>query len=64
MLIFNSQKRRLYLVDTGASTHLVDENSLTEKEKATKRKMEYPVPMATANGDVTPEWEADVSMFS
>ena len=47
MLALESRK---YLVDSGASLHLVNPNELTKDELKTKRKMLRPIPLTTAKG--------------
>ena len=43
---------REYIVDSGASFHLVSEDSLTPKELSSKVELEEPIEVQTANGDV------------
>jgi hypothetical protein len=43
---------RRYIVDSGASFHLVDPRSLTKKEQSTIEDIETPIPIDTANGEV------------
>ena len=43
---------RRYVVDSGASFHLVDSETLTSKELASVRKLKRPIPISTANGDI------------
>ena len=43
---------RQYIVDSGASFHLVSEELLTPKEQASKVELAEPVEVQTANGDV------------
>ena len=50
----NCQPRpRRYIVDSGASFHLVDPRTLTKKEHSTIEDIEVPIPIETANGEVT-----------
>ena len=44
---------RRYIVDSGASFHLVDPRTLTKKEQLTIEDIEVPIPIETANGEVT-----------
>ena len=44
---------RQYIVDSGASFHLVDEGSLTKEERKTRRPMAVPIKLRTANGATT-----------
>jgi hypothetical protein len=44
---------RRYIVDSGASFHLVDPRTLTKKERATIEELDAPIPIETANGEVT-----------
>ena len=44
---------RRYIVDSGASFHLVDPRTLTKKERTTIEDIEEPIPIETANGEVT-----------
>ena len=44
---------RRYIVDSGASFHLVDPRTLTKKEQSTIEDIETPIPIETANGEVT-----------
>ena len=43
---------RRYIVDSGASFHLVDPRTLTKKEQSTIEDIETPIPVDTANGEV------------
>lgn len=43
---------RRYIVDSGASFHLVDPRTLTARERATIEEVDEPVPIETANGEV------------
>ena len=43
---------RRYIVDSGASFHLVDSETLTSKELASVRKLKRPIQISTANGDI------------
>ena len=43
---------RRYIVDSGASFHLVDPRTLTKKEQETIEDIEVPIPLETANGEV------------
>ena len=43
---------RRYIVDSGASFHLVASDSLTHKEKVTRKKTAAPIPIITANGEI------------
>ncbi len=50
----NCQPRpRRYIVDSGASFHLVDPRTLSKKEHSTIEDIEVPIPIETANGEVT-----------
>ena len=53
--------KRTYLVDSGASHHLVRLSDLTPAERATRRRVKGP-PLRTANGRVVPKWEADIDI--
>lgn len=53
-------KLRTLIVDSGASLHLVDRNSLTKAERKTIRRMLEPIPLQTANGIVWAEEECDM----
>lgn len=44
---------RLFIVDSGASYHLVDEDDLSEWERKTITKLKKPITMQSANGEVT-----------
>ena len=44
---------RRYIVDSGASFHLVDPRTLSKKEQSTIEDIETPIPIETANGEVT-----------
>ena len=44
---------RKYILDSGASFHLVDPGTLTEEEKQTIEKIPDPITLETANGEVT-----------
>ena len=43
---------RSYIVDSGASFHLVASSTLSKKEKATMKYVGRPIPITTANGEV------------
>ena len=43
---------RRYIVDSGASFHLVDPRTLTRKEQQKVEDIEVPIPIETANGEV------------
>ena len=43
---------RRYIVDSGASFHLVDPRTLTKKENASIEEIDEPIPIETANGEV------------
>ena len=49
--IANVRPRR-YIVDSGASFHLVDPRTLSQKEQATVEDIDEPIPIETANGEV------------
>ena len=46
---------RYYIVDSGASMHLVAEDEITEEERSTRHKRASPVPLNTANGVIWTE---------
>ncbi len=46
------RRPRRYIVDSGASFHLVDPRTLTRKEQQTIEDIEEPIPIETANGEV------------
>ena len=52
MAIFTHKSNRGYIVDSGASFHLLTESSLTKKERATIREIAVAIPITTANGEV------------
>ena len=43
---------REYLVDSGASFHLVSKETLTDQERSTIFQLRHPIPCQTANGEV------------
>jgi len=43
---------RKYIIDSGASFHLVDPGTLTDEERRTIEKIDEPIPLETANGEV------------
>ena len=49
---FASHLARYFLIDSGASFHVVGRNSLTEAEKETIRDLGYTITITTANGPV------------
>ena len=51
---------RLFIVDSGASYHLVDEDDLAEWERKTITKLQKPITMQSANGEVTAYYQAIV----
>ncbi|MDE0821157.1 MAG: DNA (cytosine-5-)-methyltransferase [Opitutales bacterium] len=51
---------RRYIVDSGASIHLVDLHDLTVQERSAQRKMKKAIHLTTANGGVQAEYETDV----
>ena len=44
---------RSFIVDSGASYHMISWKDLTDKEKKTKRLLDHPVELYTANGKVS-----------
>jgi len=48
-----TRRPRHYIVDSGASFHLVDPRTLTKKERATIEIIDEPILVETANGEVT-----------
>ena len=51
---------RTFVLDSGASYHLIGLNKLTEKEKATIRPVDEPFRIQSANGAITVEEEAQI----
>ena len=49
---FSLKSNRGYIVDSGVSFHLIAENSLTNKKRATIREIDVAIPITTANGEV------------
>ena len=49
---------RRYIVDSGASFHLVDPRTLTSAERKTIEQVDYPIELETANGIVTVDQRA------
>ena len=47
---------RPLILDSGASYHLIDASSLTEKEESNKWKLEEPIGLNSANGVIWAEW--------
>ena len=47
-----SKSGRNYIVDSGASFHLVSRDELTDQEKSTIIALDEPIPIQTANGEV------------
>ncbi len=47
-----SKSGRNYIVDSGASFHLVSKDELTEQESSTIIAIDEPIPIQTANGEV------------
>jgi hypothetical protein len=45
-------KKRRFLVDSGASSHLVSKESLSQKERKTVSSLPFPIEIQTANGTV------------
>jgi hypothetical protein len=54
---------REFIVDSGASFHLVSEDSLTPEEEATKVELDHPIEVQTANGDVNITHKCRVYVF-
>ena len=54
--ILASSKDEKYIVDSGASFHLADSATLNRKERKTLYKLESPIPINTANGEITIEY--------
>ena len=52
--------KRLFIVDSGASYHLVDEDDLNGRERKTISKLDKPITMQSANGEVTATHQAIV----
>jgi hypothetical protein len=55
-----SSDSRQYLVDSGASYHLISAKYLTKAEKKSLRKLPKPMPFGTANGETIGEQSAKV----
>ncbi len=55
-----SRHGRSYIVDSGASHHLISFDALTPQEHKTVRKAKYTIPLQTANDVVHCKYEADV----
>ena len=51
---------RRWIVDSGASEHLCTKEGLTKEELLTVRPVTEPQSLQTANGEVTPDEQADV----
>ena len=51
---------RTFVVDSGASFHLIGHNKLTQKEQATVRTVEEPFRIQSANGTITVKEEARI----
>ncbi len=49
---FEHKRGRRYIVDSGASFHLVPKNDLNSKERQTITSWDRPTPIQTANGEV------------
>ena len=49
---FSHKSNRGYIVDSGTSFHLVTENSLSKKQRASIREIDVANPIITANGEV------------
>ena len=56
----NRTRGRRLIADSGASYHLVDAASLTEQERANKKKLEVPILLNSANGEVWAEWYTEI----
>jgi hypothetical protein len=55
-----TKNTREFIVDSGASFHMVSFSDLNPEETANLRRRSTPVELTTANGPVTVEWETDV----
>ena len=60
LLVSHSGTGRRYIVDSGASFHMVDSCSLTKKERATVKDLPSPMVIHTANGDIQVTKQAQV----
>ena len=52
MFCLEHKRGRRYIVDSGASFHLVSKNNLNSKERYTIVSLDRPIPIQTANGEV------------
>ena len=55
-------KYRQYIIDSGASLHMVCSKSLSPKERASLRLASHPLTLQTANGLVQAKWEVDIEI--
>ena len=55
-------KYRQYIIDSGASLHMVNRKSLSAKERASMRLVSSPLTLQTANGLVQAKWEVDIEI--
>lgn len=56
----SKQSARTFIIDSGASLHLLSSTDLTVAEKKSLRRLATPLELNTANGEVSVEWEAKV----
>ena len=56
-------KYRQYIIDSGASLHMVARKSLSRKEQSSLRRTSEPLQLQTANGIVLAEWEVEVEII-
>ena len=55
-------KYRQYIIDSGASLHMVNRKSLSAKERASMRQVSSPLTLQTANGLIQAKWEVDIEI--
>ena len=51
---------RRYIVDSGASIHLIDAKTMTNQERRDLKPLEFPIRLQTANGFITAEYSTSV----
>ena len=60
MPLKGSRQKRMLIIDSGASFHLMQFGDLTPSEYKTMRKMEVSILLETANGEIESEYETEI----
>ena len=58
-----TETKRVLIVDSGATLHVVDLHGISDAERRTMRKLETPILLLGINGIIKVEYECDVWIF-